>query len=62
MNFVIFIVKIVVYNFSLGIVVFCFGGILVLFMMNFVCFDLFFDIIFIYDIVVMVSFEVLEKV
>lgn len=62
MNFVIFIVKIVVYNFSLGIVVFCFGVILVLFMMNFVCFDLFFDIIFIYDIVVMVSFEVLEKV
>lgn len=62
MDFVIFIVKIVVYNFSLGIVVLCFGVILVLFMMNFVCFDLFFDIIFIYDIVVMVSFEVLEKV
>lgn len=62
MDFVIFIVKIVVYNFSLGIVVLCFGVILVLFMMNFVCFDLFFDIIFIYDIVVMVSFKVLEKV
>lgn len=62
MDFVIFIVKIVVYNFSLGKVVLCFGVILVLFMMNFVCFDLFFDIIFIYDIVLMVSFEVLEKV
>lgn len=62
MDFVIFIVKIGVYNFSLGIVVLCFGVILVLFMMNFVCFDLFFDIIFIYDIVVMVSFEVLERV
>lgn len=62
MNCVILIVKIVVYNFSLGIVILCFRIILVLFIMNYVCFDLIFDIIFIYDIVVMVSFEVLEKV